>query len=72
MLKGMKTMIEGLKCCIYILFAKQYALYTAYTADKYKFGRFGSCYIRAANKAFLEAIIDYTYKVSNQIKEGEK
>lgn len=33
MLKGMKTMIERLKCCIYILFAKQYALYTA---DKIK------------------------------------
>lgn len=62
-------MIERLKCCIYILFAKQYALYTA---DKHKFGRFGSCYIRAANKAFLEAIIDYTQKINNQIKEDEK
>ena len=69
MLKGMKTLIERLKCCIYILFAKQYALYTA---DKYKFGRFGSCYIRAANKAFLESIIDYTQKINNQIKENEK
>ena len=62
-------MIERLKCCIYILFAKQYALYTA---DKYKSGRCTSCYIRAANKAFLESIIDYTQKINNQIKESEK
>lgn len=62
-------MIERLKCCIYILFAKQYALYTA---DKYKLGRFGSCYIRVANKAFLEAIIDYTQKINNQIQEVKK
>lgn len=59
-------MIERLKCCICILFAKQYALYTA---DKYKFGRFGSCYIKAANKAFLESIIDCTQEISNQVKE---
>ena len=60
-------MIERLKCCIYILFAKQYALYTA---DKYKLGKFGLCYIRirAENKAFLEAIIDYTQEINNQIK----
>lgn len=36
-------MIERLKCCINILFAKQYIVFTA---DKYKIGKFGSGYIR--------------------------
>lgn len=31
-------MIERLKCCINILFAKQYIVFTA---DKYKIGKFG-------------------------------
>lgn len=59
-------MIERLKYCIYILLAKQYAVYTA---DKYKFGKFGSCHIKAWNKAFLTAIIEYTQKINEQIKE---
>ena len=59
-------MIERLRCCIYILFARQYAVFTA---DRYKFGRFGSCYIRAANKAFLAAIIQYTQEINSKIKE---
>ena len=59
-------MIERLKCCIHVLFAKQYAVFTA---DKYKLGRFGSCYIKAVNKAFLAAIVDFTQKVSKQIVE---
>lgn len=45
-------MIERLKCCICVLFAKQYIVFTA---DKYKMGKFGLCRIRAANKAFLQA-----------------
>lgn len=58
-------MIERLKCCIYILLAKQYAVYTA---DKYKFGKFGSCHIKAENKAFIYAIIEYTQEINKQIK----
>ena len=45
-------MIERLKCCINILFAKQYIVFTA---DKYKMGKFGSGYIRTA---FLQAAIE--------------
>lgn len=48
-------MIERLKCCINILFAKQYIVFTA---DKYKMGKFGSGYIRTTNKAFLQAAIE--------------
>ena len=52
-------MIERLKCCINILFAKQYIVFTA---DKYKMGKFGSGYIRTTNKAFLQAAIEVQKK----------
>lgn len=61
-------MKERLLCCICILFAKQYAVFTA---DRYKMGKFGHCSIRAANKAFLHAIIEWTKVVDSRTKEVE-
>lgn len=57
-------MIEKLKCCIYILFAKQYAVFTGGEKPKSKLT---SCYLNVKQKAFLEAVIDYSSKVSNDI-----
>ncbi len=59
-------MIERLKCCICILFAKQYIVFTA---DKYKMGRFGLGCIKTANKAFLQAAVEIIKKVDNQLVE---
>lgn len=59
-------MIERLKCCICVLFAKQYIVFTA---DKYKMGKFGLGCIRAANKAFLQAAVEIINKVDNQLVE---
>lgn len=59
-------MIERLKCCICVLFAKQYIVFTA---DKYKMGKFGLGCIRAANKAFLQAAVEIINKVDNQLIE---
>lgn len=60
-------MIERLKCCICVLFAKQYIVFTA---DKYKMGKFGLGCIRAANKAFLQAAVEIINKVDNQLVEN--
>lgn len=59
-------MIERLKCCICVLFAKQYIVFTA---DKYKMEKFGLGCIRAANKAFLQAAVEIINKVDNQLVE---
>lgn len=59
-------MIERLRCCICVLFAKQYIVFTA---DKYKMGKFGLGCIRAANKAFLQAAVEIINKVDNQLVE---
>lgn len=62
-------MIERLKCCINILFAKQYIVFTA---DKYKigkFGKFGSGYIRTTNKAFLQAAIEVIEEIDSHLVE---
>ena len=57
-------MIERLKCCINILFAKQYIVFTA---DKYKMGKFGSGYIRTTNKAFLQAAIEVIEEIDSHL-----
>ena len=62
----MRTMIERLKCCINILFAKQYIVFTA---DKYKIGKFGSGYIRTNNKAFLQAAIEVIEEIDSHLVE---
>lgn len=60
-------MIERLKCCINILFAKQYIVFTA---DKYKMGKlFGSGYIRTTNKAFLQAAIEVIEEIDSHLIE---
>lgn len=59
-------MKDRLICCIYILFDKQYAVFTV---DKYKMWRFGHCSIRAENKAFLHAIIEWTKTVDSRTRE---
>lgn len=55
-------MIERLKCCINILFAKQYIVFTA---DKYKIGKFGSGYIRT----FLQAAIEVIEEIDSHLVE---
>ena len=62
-------MIERLKCCINILFAKQYIVFTA---DKYKMGKFGSGYIRTTNKAFLQAAIEVIEEIDSHLIEKKK
>lgn len=62
-------MKDKLKCCICILFAKQYAVFTA---DKYNMGRLVYCSIRAANKAFLHTIIEWTKVVEGRTREVEE
>lgn len=57
---------ERLKCCINILFAKQYIVFTA---DKYKMGKFGSGYIRTTNKAFLQAAIEVIEEIDSHLVE---
>lgn len=62
-------MKEKLICCICILFAKQYAVFTV---DKYKHGRFCRGSIRAANNAFLQTIIEWTKVVYSRTNEVEE
>lgn len=62
-------MKDRLKCCICILFAQQYAVFTA---DKYKGGGYKYCSIRAANKAFLHTIIEWTKVVDSRTREVEE
>lgn len=59
-------MNEKLKCCLHILLAKQYAVFTAGEKPKSKLT---SCFLRVKQKAFLEAVIHYSTKVSNVVKE---
>lgn len=71
-------MKERIICCFYILFAKQYAVFTA---DKDKAGEYTSCYIKG-DKIFLAAVANYLKKVAkelharaeaieNELKEGK-
>lgn len=53
-------MKERIICCFYILFAKQYAVFTA---DKDKAGKYTSCYIKG-DKIFLAAVANYLKKSS--------
>ena len=62
-------MKERLKCCFYILFAKQYAVYTADVKCK---GKYVSCHIKYKQKAFLETIASFTKTLINKEKEDNK
>jgi hypothetical protein len=61
-------MIEKLKCCFYILLAKQYAVFTA---DKHKAGKHTSCHIKG-DKIFLAAVTHYLKKVATELHERAK
>ncbi len=57
-------MKERLICCFYILFAKQYAVFTA---DKNKAGNYTSCYIKG-DKIFLASVANYLKKVAKELR----
>lgn len=76
----MKTvdLLSKVLCCFYILFAKQYAVFTT---DKDKAGVDTSCYIKG-DKIFLAAVANHLKKVAkelharaeaveNELKEGK-
>lgn len=56
-------MKERLICCVYILLAKQYAVFTA---DKDKSGKYTSCYIKG-DKIFLAAVANYLKKIAKEL-----
>lgn len=56
-------MIERLKCCVYIMLAKQYAVFTA---DRHKVGKHTSCNIKG-DKIFLAAVTNYLKKVADEL-----
>lgn len=61
-------MINRLKCCLYILMAKRYAVFTA---DEGKaIGKRTHCEIRNSNTVFLSAIVSYVKKLASQCKEA--
>lgn len=61
-------MKERVICCFYILFAKQYAVFTA---DKHKAGKHTSCHING-DKIFLAAVTNYLRKVATELHERAK
>lgn len=64
-------MMSRLRCCLYILMVKRYAVFTA---DEGKaIGERTYCNIHNSNTVFLSAIVSYVKKLASQCKEaGEK
>ena len=64
-------MIQRIKCCLYILMAKRYAVFTA---DEGKsLGRRTHCEIFNSNTVFLSVIVSYVKKLASQFKDvGEQ
>lgn len=61
-------MIQRIKCCLYILMAKRYAVFTA---DEGKIlGKRTHCEIFNSNTVFLSAIVSYVKKLAIQCKEA--
>ena len=61
-------MIQRIKCCLYILMSKRYALFTA---DERKIlGKRTHCEIFNSNTAFLSAIVSYVKELSTQFKDA--
>ena len=55
-------MIDRLKCCIYILFAKQYIVFTD---DKYTTGWFRFARIKAKRKEFLQTAMEFIEHINS-------
>lgn len=61
-------MMSKLRCCLYILMAKRYAVFTA---DEGKtIGKRTHCEIHNSNTVFLSAIVSYVKKLASQCKDA--
>lgn len=60
--------MSRLICCLYILMAKRYAVFTE---DEGKtIGKRTYCYIHNSNTVFLSVIVSYVKKLASQFKEA--
>lgn len=60
--------MSRLRCCLYILMAKRYAVFTA---DEGKtIGKRTHCEIHNSNTVFLSVIVSYVKKLASQCKEA--